>query len=154
MNELQLLKHGEPLWDAKVNAAIERLNAVGGTIDGLHWSTKTSDGIVLLNGFTASGDGIFYRCLDLQGVKLVSLGLGLYGGNSNEYNYEVAAHLPNNIKPVTAISQWYPGILKDSSLGLYITIGNDGVVTVGVSGTGKIGNKVGYYGAFTYLARS
>lgn len=30
MSELQTLKHGETLWDAKVNAAIKRLNEVGG----------------------------------------------------------------------------------------------------------------------------
>lgn len=63
---LQLLSHGEPQWDAKVNAAINQINQ--------EWTARMSDGLVYQNGFQERGSGnSYYRYIQFNGWKLVWL---------------------------------------------------------------------------------
>lgn len=67
MPELQLLAHGEPQWDNKVNAAINRLNDIGDWSDGSQEGIVVTDSRVTLNGESQ------YSYLDIGGKRLVYL---------------------------------------------------------------------------------
>ena len=55
--DLALIAHGEPQWDTKVNAAIEKVNTeLGGT--NLSLSDPSTLGIVTYNGITV-GEGYY-----------------------------------------------------------------------------------------------
>lgn len=70
---LQLLSHGEPNWDAKVNAAINQINQGGSE----EWTDFTSTGLVFQNGFNQLGSDSshesVYGFVQFNGWKLVDL---------------------------------------------------------------------------------
>lgn len=70
---LQLLSHGEPQWDTKVNAIIEKVNEEGD----MTWTPETSDGMVFQNGFNQLGSDSshesVYKFVQFNGWKLVDL---------------------------------------------------------------------------------
>lgn len=70
---LQLLSHGEPQWDTKVNAIIEKVNEEGD----MTWTPGTSDGMVFQNGFNQLGSDSshesVYQFVQFNGWKLVDL---------------------------------------------------------------------------------
>lgn len=65
---LQLLSHGEPQWDAKINALIKEVN----TNADMTWTQMSKDGMVFQNGFTDRGDS-GYQYIQFNGWKLVHL---------------------------------------------------------------------------------
>lgn len=73
---LALISHGEPQWDAKVNSAINCLNEVEGVTDSLQWSTPTDVGLTATNGLQIS-DESFYTYTTIGNRKLVELDLNL-----------------------------------------------------------------------------
>lgn len=70
---LALISHGEPQWDTKVNAAINRLNEVGVVTDALHLQNAnwSNEGLIFQNDFFDHDSG--YRYVQFPGFKLVEL---------------------------------------------------------------------------------
>ena len=66
--DLALIAHGEPQWDTKVNAVIEKVNANAN----MAWTQMSKDGIVFQNGFMDRGSS-GYQYIQFNGWKLVHL---------------------------------------------------------------------------------
>ena len=152
MPELQTLTHGETFWDTKVNAAIKRLNEVGGG-NRLSLVEKGAEGIVALNG-TALND-THYDVVPLIGCSIVTL----YYSVKNDAIPDAGLYavdlmqLPDNIKP---IGNHYgiqafglgPNIADQA---IYVTMGYEG--RLNVSAPFKITKALGFRGTFTYLTK-
>lgn len=88
------LTHGEPLWDAKYNRLVDTVERMGGIVNNLHWTKESSEGIVLLNGFTGQ---LVYSYLDFGGQKLVSL-YGALKGDLKKSELKEVATIPDVIR--------------------------------------------------------
>lgn len=102
---LQLLSHGEPNWDAKVNAAIEFLNSLGGAVSNLKWSEFTDDGIVYQNGFQDIGGvgqgktGYRYAVVGNRKIVELQVALHLLTDPGNSTSQLTALTLPGTVSP-------------------------------------------------------
>lgn len=98
MPELQKVAHGEPNWDAKVNAAIELLNATQDELTQKKVTGWSSDGIVFSNGFHQDQDPTKYRYVQLtENAKLVELFVSVWG--KAKKGSQLVLTLPDIVKP-------------------------------------------------------
>ena len=105
MATLQKLSHGEPQWEAKVNAAIEFLNSLGGAVSNLEWSKFTDDGIVYQNGFQDIGGvgqgktGYRYAVVGNRKIVELQVALHLLIDPGNSTSQLTALTLPGTVSP-------------------------------------------------------
>ena len=147
---LALISHGEPQWDAKVNSAINRLNEIGGG-DKLSLVSHNQDGIVALNGTDLLDT--YYYTVSFDGVSLVTLYYSLKNTKIEDgklYALDLLK-LPDNIKPIGS----FYGVQSFGTNGssadriLYVTLGYEGTLSVSASFT--LSTDLGYRGTFVYL---
>ena len=147
---LALISHGEPQWDAKVNSAINRLNEIGGG-DKLSLVSHNQDGIVALNGTDLLDT--YYYTVSFDGVSLVTLYYSLKNTKIEDgklYALDLLK-LPDNIKPIGSFYGVQAFGTNGSSADriLYVTLDYEGTLSVSASFT--LSTDLGYRGTFVYL---
>lgn len=96
---LQLLSHGEPNWDVKVNAIIDELTKTEDSVENMVW-TIGKDGIVIINDLFQLNDYSFYEYMDIGDRRIVHLYISLtatrdFTGSATGYAFTV----PDSVKP-------------------------------------------------------
>lgn len=103
MADIQVISHGELQWDAKANHNFSELNQalekMGGVVDGLQWTDRTSTGIVLPEGLQYT-DQNWYMYAQVGQHKLVHLHLSL----------KVTGEIKGSIVLPDVIKMWAPAI--------------------------------------------
>ena len=99
MADLQKLVHGELGWDAKYNALVDAVEKMGGVVDGLQWTDRTSTGIVLPAGLQYT-DQNWYMYAQVGQHRLVHLHLSL----------KVTGEIKGDIVLPDVIKMWAPAI--------------------------------------------
>lgn len=150
--DLALISYGEPQWDTKVNAAIKRLNEIGGG-DKLSLVHHNQDGIVALNGTQLLDT--HYDTVSFDGVSIVTFYYSLRNTTIEDntlYAFDLLK-LPDNIQPLGS----HYGVQSFGSNGstadniLYVTLGYEG--TLNVSAPFKLSKVLTYRGTFVYLTK-
>lgn len=93
------MKHGEPSWDVKHNALVDAVEKMGGVVNGLQWTDRTSTGIVLPAGLQYI-DQSWYMYAQVGQHKLVHLHL----------NLKVTGEIKGSIVLPDVIKMWAPAI--------------------------------------------